>query len=96
MHGQPVVAFVDGLRLVKRLYRHDARMALEAGSPCYPHSRSVPRWTAVCVGIGSTKRLATLANHRAKKAFAGGEGVCDFTVMAQDARMSCLGTFCDA
>lgn len=37
---------------------------------------------AVCVGIGSSKTLAKLANHAAKKSLAGAEGVCDFTTMA--------------
>jgi len=32
-HGHIVVAFVDGLRLVKRLYRRGGRMALEAENP---------------------------------------------------------------
>jgi DNA polymerase V len=32
----------------------------------------------VCVGIAETKTLAKLANHCAKKNYAGGEGVCDF------------------
>jgi DNA polymerase V len=32
----------------------------------------------VCVGIADTKTLAKLANHCAKKGFAGGDGVCDF------------------
>ncbi|NTV70422.1 MAG: Y-family DNA polymerase [Azonexaceae bacterium] len=36
---------------------------------------------AVCVGIGSTKTLAKLANHAAKKDLAGADGVCDFTTM---------------
>jgi DNA polymerase V len=39
---------------------------------------------AVCVGIATTKTLAKLANHAAKKALAGGTGVCDFTAMAED------------
>ncbi len=34
-HGHIVVAFVDGLRLVKRLYRRGGRMALEAETPKY-------------------------------------------------------------
>ena len=34
-HGHIVVAFVDGLRLVKRLYRRGGRMALEAENPKY-------------------------------------------------------------
>jgi DNA polymerase V len=37
---------------------------------------------AVCVGIGSSKTLAKLANHCAKKNLAGSNGVCDFTTMA--------------
>jgi DNA polymerase V len=32
----------------------------------------------VCVGIGASKTLAKLANHCAKQALAGEEGVCDF------------------
>lgn len=32
----------------------------------------------VCVGIAATKTLAKLANHCAKKGFAGSNGVCDF------------------
>jgi len=36
---------------------------------------------AVCVGIASTKTLAKLANHCAKKGLAGVAGVCDFTTM---------------
>lgn len=32
----------------------------------------------VCVGIAETKTLAKLANHCAKKGFAGNDGVCDF------------------
>lgn len=32
----------------------------------------------VCVGIASTKTLSKLANHCAKKGFAGSDGVCDF------------------
>lgn len=38
---------------------------------------------AVCVGIGPTKTLAKLANHCAKKALAGTDGVCDFTVLSE-------------
>jgi len=34
---------------------------------------------AVCVGIGSSKTLAKLANHSAKKSLAGRDGVCDFS-----------------
>lgn len=35
-HGHIVVAFVDGERLVKRLYRHAGRVALVAENPKYP------------------------------------------------------------
>jgi DNA polymerase V len=40
----------------------------------------VRQWVGipVCVGIAETKTLAKLANHCAKKGFAGEEGVCDF------------------
>ena len=35
-HGQIVIAFVDGQRLVKRLYRRAGRVALMAENPAYP------------------------------------------------------------
>lgn len=35
-HGHVVVAFVDGERLVKRLYRRAGRVALVAENPAYP------------------------------------------------------------
>lgn len=35
-HGQIVIAFVDGLRLVKRLYRRAGRVALLAENSLYP------------------------------------------------------------
>lgn len=38
---------------------------------------------AVCVGIASTKTLAKLANHCAKKSLAGTDGVCDFSTMSE-------------
>ena len=38
----------------------------------------------LCVGIASTKTLAKLANHCAKKGLAGGEGVCDFGRLSPD------------
>ena len=37
----------------------------------------------MCVGIGTSKTQAKLANHCAKKNLAGGNGVCDFTVMSK-------------
>lgn len=50
----------------------------------------IQQWLAlpVCVGIGSSKTLAKLANHVAKK-FPLFEGVCDFTTMS-DARLHWL------
>lgn len=47
--------------------------------------RRVALWLglAVCVGIGTSKTLAKLANHCAKKGLAGRDGVCDFTVMSE-------------
>jgi len=46
--------------------------------------RQVKQWVGlpVCVGIASTKTLAKLANHCAKKDLAGAEGVCDFGQMS--------------
>ncbi len=43
----------------------------------------------VCVGIADTKTLAKLANHCAKKGFAGANGVCDFGQLS-DAERSVL------
>jgi DNA polymerase V len=50
----------------------------------------IQRWMGlpVCVGIGSSKTLAKLANHVAKK-FPLFDGVCDFTTMS-DARLHWL------
>ena len=42
----------------------------------------------VCVGIASTKTLAKLANHCAKKSLAGSEGVCDFGRLDEGERKS--------
>ncbi len=36
IHGHIVVAFIDGERLVKRLYRRAGRVALVAENPAYP------------------------------------------------------------
>ena len=35
-HGHIVIAFVDGQRLVKRLYQRAGRVALQAENPTYP------------------------------------------------------------
>jgi DNA polymerase V len=42
--------------------------------------QQIKQWLGipVCVGVGATKTLAKLANHCAKKGFAGSDGVCDF------------------
>lgn len=47
----------------------------------------VARWVGlpVCVGIASTKTLAKLANHAAKKGLAGQDGVCDFSALSPGA-----------
>lgn len=37
----------------------------------------------VCVGMASTKTLAKLANHCAKKGLAGSDGVCDFACLCE-------------
>ena len=58
-HGHIVVAFVDGLRLVKRLYRRGGRMALEAESPKYPPLAITEEMDCVIWGvvIGKFKRI---------------------------------------
>lgn len=40
----------------------------------------------VCIGIATTKTLAKLANHCAKKGLAGGRGVCDFGLLNEQQR----------
>jgi len=47
----------------------------------------------VCVGIADTKTLAKLANHCAKKGYAGADGVCDFGRLSETERsklFSCI------
>lgn len=53
--------------------------------------RHVGQWLGltVCVGIASTKTLAKLANHCAKKQLAGQDGVCDFGLM-NEAQLTAL------
>lgn len=59
-HGHIVVAFVDGLRLVKRLYRRGGRMALEAENPSYPTLTITEEMDCVIWGVvvGKFKRLS--------------------------------------
>ncbi|MBS0355498.1 MAG: translesion error-prone DNA polymerase V autoproteolytic subunit [Proteobacteria bacterium] len=58
-HGHIVVAFIDGLRLVKRLYRQAGRVALVAENPNYPtldiqEGMELVVWGVV---VGKFKRL---------------------------------------
>lgn len=60
LHGHIVIAFVDGERLVKRLYKRAGRVALIAESPAYPpleiqEGMDLDVWGIV---IGKFKRLA--------------------------------------
>lgn len=60
-HGQIVVAFVDGQRLVKRIYRRNGRVALLAENPLYPpleigEDQELLVWGVV---IGKFKRFGT-------------------------------------
>lgn len=50
--------------------------------------QTVRQWIGipVCVGFAETKTLAKLANHCAKKGFAGQEGVCDFGRLSESER----------
>lgn len=59
-HGQIVVAFVDGQRLVKRLYRRSGRVALLAENALYPpleirEDQELLVWGVV---VGKFKRLS--------------------------------------
>lgn len=58
-HGHIVVAFVDGERLVKRLYKRDARVALVAENPVYPTIEVNGEMEMVVWGVvvGKFKRL---------------------------------------
>ena len=58
-HGHIVVAYIDGLRLVKRLYRRNGRVALLAENPLYPpleirEDQELVIWGVV---VGSFKRI---------------------------------------
>lgn len=60
-HGQIVVAFVNGERLVKRLHRRGTRVALLAENPAYPplelaEGNELTIWGVV---IGKFSRIAT-------------------------------------
>lgn len=54
----------------------------------------IARWLGlpVCVGIATTKTLAKLADHCAKKNLAGQDGVCDFTNMSPKALNELFGS----
>lgn len=41
-------------------------------------------WQGLAVCVGSTKTLAKLANHTAKKGLAGSAGVCDLTALSDN------------
>lgn len=60
---------------------------------CRQIRERIAQWVGlpVCVGIGGTKTLAKLANHAAKKALAGQEGVCDFGTMGPEALATLFG-----
>ncbi len=58
-HGDIVVAFIDGERLVKRLYHRDGRVALVAENPAYPtlHVQGEMELMIWGVVIGKFKRI---------------------------------------
>lgn len=58
-HGHIVVAFVDGQRLVKRLYRRAGRVALVAENPAYPtlHINEDQELVVWGVVVGKFKRF---------------------------------------
>jgi DNA polymerase V len=60
-HGHIVIAFVDGERLVKRLYKRAGRVALVAENPAYPRleiqeGMDLEIWGVV---VGKFKRLTS-------------------------------------
>lgn len=59
-HGHIVIAFVNGERLVKRLYVRDGRVALLAENPAYPQLEISEDMELVIWGVvtGKFKRLA--------------------------------------
>lgn len=58
-HGHIVVAFVDGERLVKRLYKRGGRVALIAENPAYPPIQVTGEMEMIVWGVvvGKFKRL---------------------------------------
>lgn len=58
-HGHVVIAFVNGERLVKRLYRREGRVALMAENPAYPTLEIQDGMELVLWGVvvGKFKRL---------------------------------------
>ncbi len=60
-HGHIVVAFVDGERLVKRLYRRAGRVALLAENPHYPTLEIREEMELIVWGVvtGKFKHFAT-------------------------------------
>ena len=58
-HGDIVVAFIDGERLVKRLYHRNSRVALVAENPAYPalHIQGEMELMIWGVVIGKFKRI---------------------------------------
>lgn len=61
LHGHIVVAFVNGERLVKRLYHRQGRIALMAENPMYPTLEITEGMELVIWGVvvGKFKRLST-------------------------------------
>ncbi len=59
VHGHVVIAFINGERLVKRLYRRDGRVALMAENPSYPTLEIQEGMELVIWGVvvGKFKRL---------------------------------------
>ena len=81
-----VTEVLAGFSPALEIYSIDESFLVFDGLPGTPSAigrqirERVGRWVGlpVCVGIAQTKTLAKLANHCAKKALAGQDGVCDF------------------
>lgn len=60
VHGQIVIAFIDGERLVKRLHHRGGRVALVAENPAYPPLEICGEMELVIWGVvvGKFKRFA--------------------------------------
>ena len=59
-HGHIVIAFINGERLVKRLYRRGGRVALVAENPAIRRWRSKTKWSLFGVSLSASSNVSAL------------------------------------